>query len=562
MYTKKGKPTTKGQPFKSFSWKLLFLIVLSSSTLTTIFTSISFYFDYTVEINLLGSSLKQIEKATVPILSNDLWNLNTDNINDHVNSIYNIKDIVGVWIEDGEGNIVMEKNKSASNQKYTLIEKYLLALSDEDDGDETEAANENMLGTLYVIASKKNMYSRLLNKMLLFFFTQGIKTFLASFIILFIFRYFIINHLDGIIKFITKPEFHNYHKDISLDLKRQQRDSMDELDILVNSINKMRSDITITTKKREEYLKAKEKMEKELSIMNKELDARVKQRTQELKKAQDELVSKAHKAGMADLAKTTLHTIGNIINSASISQQILLSNIKESASTNALKNLNTMLNSHPSYSDDYWTKQKTKQLVKLSTAISSNLLEEHELSCRHIERLGQLINKIISNLSSNHSIVLSEEDLLEKVELKEIISEAIQLNHDYLHNKNIKTIADITNIPTVIVQKYKFLNVFTQLFCNAAQAMENITNDTKSILIRVFGDDNEYAYVHVSDNGSGIDKENLEKIFFYGFTTIPQNEGIGLHMAANYMTEMHGGLKAESAGVGKGSTLIVKVKKA
>ena len=67
--------------------------------------------------------------------------------------------------------------------------------------------------------------------------------------------------------------------------------------------------------------------------------------------------------------------------------------------------------------------------------------------------------------------------------------------------------------------------------------------------------------IKVSDNGAGIEFENLEKIFeqFVSIPTIHSvtGTGIGLYLA-KWIIEAHGGkIKAESLGVGKGSTFTV-----
>lgn len=60
--------------------------------------------------------------------------------------------------------------------------------------------------------------------------------------------------------------------------------------------------------------------------------------------------------------------------------------------------------------------------------------------------------------------------------------------------------------------------------------------------------------VTVSDTGCGIIKENLQKIFFHGYSLESNRQGFGLHACANYMTEMGGTMYAASEGEGRGAT--------
>lgn len=549
------------QVFSSFSWKLLFLIVLCSSIVTTIFTSISFYFDYTVEINLLEASLKQIEEATVPSLSNDLWDMNVENMQNHIDSIVKIKDMVGAWIKTDLNEIVIERGKETADYKYSMVRKFPLT---KENRKFTKLGKSKIviesLGELYVVASKENLYIRLVKKMMLFFLTQGIKTFVVSMLILLIFRFYIINHLEKISQYVLKPDFHDYHKDVTLELKRAPNETIDELDILVHSINSLRNDITTSTKNREEYLKVKERMEKELSEINKELDKRVQQRTAELKKAQVEIVEKARKAGMADVAKSSLHVIGNILNSASISNQILLNNLKGSSNLLALKEMNAKLNQNKSNLEIFLTQDKFEQFVNLTMVLNESVIKDYELFNHSSTRVGELLDKMISHLSHQREIILFDGDMLESIDLKETIEEGIRLNQDYLEHNNTKIIADLTELTQVKAHKYKILNVFTQIFRNAVQAMDSLAVERKIITINVVIEENR-AKICIKDNGCGIGGDSLEKIFFYGYTTLPQHQGIGLHMAANYMREMQGHLCALSDGEDRGATFILEVQK-
>jgi signal transduction histidine kinase len=61
----------------------------------------------------------------------------------------------------------------------------------------------------------------------------------------------------------------------------------------------------------------------------------------------------------------------------------------------------------------------------------------------------------------------------------------------------------------------------------------------------------------VVDNGVGIPKENLVKIFSHGFTTKPDGHGFGLHSCANIVRELGGTIYAHSDGTGTGAKFAV-----
>ena len=63
----------------------------------------------------------------------------------------------------------------------------------------------------------------------------------------------------------------------------------------------------------------------------------------------------------------------------------------------------------------------------------------------------------------------------------------------------------------------------------------------------------------MQDNGIGIPRENLTRIFGHGFTTRKKGHGFGLHSGAIAAKEMGGSLQAMSEGPGAGATFILEL---
>jgi two-component system, NtrC family, sensor kinase len=64
--------------------------------------------------------------------------------------------------------------------------------------------------------------------------------------------------------------------------------------------------------------------------------------------------------------------------------------------------------------------------------------------------------------------------------------------------------------------------------------------------------------IEVSDNGCGITKENIGKLFTPFFTTKESTKGTGLGLAICYgIVKMHSGNIAVDSAVGKGTTFTI-----
>jgi two-component system NtrC family sensor kinase len=92
-------------------------------------------------------------------------------------------------------------------------------------------------------------------------------------------------------------------------------------------------------------------------------------------------------------------------------------------------------------------------------------------------------------------------------------------------------------------------------FVNAIQAIE----DKGTITIRTSYKKNT-IHMEISDTGTGIPPENLEKIFDPGFTTKGVGVGTGLGLSLVYkIIEDHGGSMEVKSELGKGSKFTISL---
>ncbi|GAB4387378.1 MAG: hypothetical protein Kow0025_00620 [Thermodesulfovibrionales bacterium] len=121
---------------------------------------------------------------------------------------------------------------------------------------------------------------------------------------------------------------------------------------------------------------------------------------------------------------------------------------------------------------------------------------------------------------------------------------------------------------TVMADPVKLEDVLLNLARNASDAMPgggrllvrtgSATMDERFISERGFGKPGRYAFVSVSDTGTGMDEETLKKIFEPFFTTKQFGKGTGLGLAMSYgIVKQHGGYIDVSSRPGEGSTFTV-----
>lgn len=106
--------------------------------------------------------------------------------------------------------------------------------------------------------------------------------------------------------------------------------------------------------------------------------------------------------------------------------------------------------------------------------------------------------------------------------------------------------------------------VFVNLLDNAVKySLEN-----PEISIRLRNPNEKYAEVRIKDNGIGLDESEMKRIFrrFYRVSNLSTQKikgtGLGLNIVRSIIEKHNGKIFAESKGEGKGSTFVVRLRKA
>lgn len=211
------------------AYKLLFLILVCSSIITLMATLFQLATTYQSGIAAISSQLDQVRLTHTNSLSKSLWIFDTSQLNIEMDGILNYPDINYVEIRSN-GETVINKGKSINSpaEERTIPLKYQTKL------------NEIELGTLYIQANDKNVKDKVREQVAVILISQGVKTFIVSTFILFIINLLITKHLEKIASYAKKV---SVHEGGDLDLDRSDNEVDDELDILVNAINSMRTNL-------------------------------------------------------------------------------------------------------------------------------------------------------------------------------------------------------------------------------------------------------------------------------------------------------------------------------
>jgi signal transduction histidine kinase len=289
------------------------------------------------------------------------------------------------------------------------------------------------------------------------------------------------------------------------------------------------------------------------------LEAMVFERTKELKAAQKDLVDKAHKAGMADIAAGTLHNVGNILNSVRVSVEIIGAKANDLPLQELIRANGLLRENMDTIKTFMLDDPRGKKLLHYYLQLEEPFNNATATIQQNIRRLSEKVNTINDVIAAQQNYA-GVGGLTEKANLSDIIEDALLMQSGSLERHKIYVVKEFHEAPEIMVQKTKLVHILVNLIKNAKDAMVGLDPAIKKLNISVQGEDGSII-IRVKDTGCGIRQENINKIFSYGFSTKKNGHGFGLHSSANYMKEMGGEMWADSEGEGKGAQFVLKFPK-
>jgi two-component system, NtrC family, nitrogen regulation sensor histidine kinase NtrY len=146
---------------------------------------------------------------------------------------------------------------------------------------------------------------------------------------------------------------------------------------------------------------------------------------------------------------------------------------------------------------------------------------------------------------------------LENVDVTALAQRTIQLLTPDLQKSNISVGLTAPTSTEAKADQALIEQVLINLIKNAIEAVSH--DGSGKIIVEVVKKPIGTVNVSVIDNGTGIDQENISKIFVPFFTTKPKGSGIGLSLSRQIMKLHNGTIRVQST-IGKGSAFILEWK--
>ena len=278
----------------------------------------------------------------------------------------------------------------------------------------------------------------------------------------------------------------------------------------------------------------------------------------QMEETHKELLVTSRQAGMAEVATSVLHNVGNVLNSVNVSASLVTDEVRRSKIVNIARAAE-MMREHAGDLADFLTRDpKGKQLPQYFGQLAQHLSNEQAAILQELESLRKNVEHIkgIVAMQQSYAKVLG---VAEEVLPTDLVEDAMRMNEEALRRHDVKVLRQYEpRTPIVTVDKHKMLLILVNLIRNGKIACAEAGQPGRVITLRVANDQGRLQ-ISVADNGVGIAPENLTRIFNHGFTTRKDGHGFGLHSGALAAREMGGTLSAQSDGLGQGATFTLEI---
>lgn len=284
----------------------------------------------------------------------------------------------------------------------------------------------------------------------------------------------------------------------------------------------------------------------ELKASNEELNKTLK----DLKEAEMQLVESEKMASLGQLTAGIAHEINNPIN-------FVTSNVKPLKRD--VEMVISMLNQIEEISlSDTSSADKKQQIDELKQEYDYDYLKTE---------IDYLINGINEGSSRTAEIVKGlrifsrlDEDDLKRANINEGLDSTLVIVNNQLDNR-IDIVKQYDELPLVECYPGKLNQVFLNMVSNALHAIKSRYKEEKGGVLTISTSANAtHILISIRDNGIGMDETTKKKLFEPFFTTKDVGEGTGLGLSIAYNTIVkHNGTITVNSEIGVGTEFIIEI---
>lgn len=220
---------TKHWFIKSLSLRLLVNMLVVSVILALITTSVGIFMSFNRDVDDLHSRISFIEKNYLPVISDSVYHLDSEQLKLEIRSLINIEGIKYIEVKEKQGGLDFVISQGDPHVKNPITKVYPLTFE--------SFGQKIQCGTLTLIASQEEIYQRFNTLIINNLIMNLIYTILIAVCYFFIIQHLVTKHLSKMAEFTAGFNLNLLDQPMVLN---RQKNPEDELFQVVNAFNHMR----------------------------------------------------------------------------------------------------------------------------------------------------------------------------------------------------------------------------------------------------------------------------------------------------------------------------------
>lgn len=267
----------------------------------------------------------------------------------------------------------------------------------------------------------------------------------------------------------------------------------------------------------------------------------------------------ALQAGKAEVATHVLHNVGNVLSRVKVSATLLRESVLKSETPTVGMVAGLLAENRETLATFLQEDDRGRSLPAFLQGLADVLATEQTAIAAELKRMSEAIEHIalVISMQQVHSKGGSLEELVRPAE---IVEQAIGISLSARSAETIELVREIEDADVHVLQRHKVLQILVNFLSNAVHAVSGVARPRIACrVVREQTVSGDVLRISVSDNGIGISREHLPRVFTFGFTTRRDGHGFGLHSSANLAQEMGGAIGVASEGEGRGATFTLEL---
>ena len=240
-----------------------------------------------------------------------------------------------------------------------------------------------------------------------------------------------------------------------------------------------------------------------LNAMTRDLATRERERSE----MQKELLSASRLAGMAEVATGVLHNVGNVLNSLNVGASVVADRLRDPRAT-ALGKAVALYAGHPGGLAAFLATDKGKLLPDYLAKIAAAQSEDNARLRAEIAAVIEHVGHIRTIVATQQSVRAGGRRPARTRRADGVVDEALRIAEASFARHQIEVVRDYGELPPVVTDRHKLLQIVVNLVSNARDAMRDAhragREEPMRLTARVSTTRTGRVQIAIADTGVGI----------------------------------------------------------